>query len=99
MRQSRRRPGVLLCAMTVSFGLIVAACGSGDGGGTTDSTATDESTPTENTEVNDTLTAVTPGGDLVMAVEADTSSPWRPSEMVCAISCHMVARSVYDTLM
>ncbi len=99
LRQSRRRPGVLLGAVAVSFGLIASACGSGDGGGTTDTTATDESTPTDNTEVIDTLTAVTPGGDLVMAIEADTSSPWRPSEMVCAISCHMVARSVYDTLM
>ncbi|MEN9802552.1 MAG: hypothetical protein RLZ37_1677, partial [Actinomycetota bacterium] len=99
LRQSRRRPGVLLGAVAVSFGLIVAACGSGDGGGTTDTTATDESTPTDTAEVIDPLTAVTPGGDLVMAIEADTSSPWRPSEMVCAISCHQIARTVYDTLM
>jgi peptide/nickel transport system substrate-binding protein len=39
------------------------------------------------------------GGDLIMGVEADTSSPWRPAEMVCAISCHQVIRSVFDTLM
>ena len=41
----------------------------------------------------------TPGGSLVFGIEADTSSPWRPAEMVCAISCHQVARTVYDSLM
>jgi peptide/nickel transport system substrate-binding protein len=39
-----------------------------------------------------------PGGSLVMGIEADTSSPWRPSEMLCAISCHQVIRNIYDTL-
>lgn len=40
-----------------------------------------------------------PGGNLIVAVEGETSSPWRPSEMVCAISCHQVIRTIYDTLM
>ncbi|HEY5424054.1 MAG TPA: ABC transporter substrate-binding protein, partial [Ilumatobacteraceae bacterium] len=39
-----------------------------------------------------------PGGSLVMGIEADTSSPWRPSEMLCAISCHQVIRNIFDTL-
>ena len=39
-----------------------------------------------------------PGGNLVFAVEADTSSPWRPAEMLCAIACHTVIRNIYDTL-
>jgi len=38
------------------------------------------------------------GGSIVMGIEADTSSPWRPSEMLCAISCHQVIRNIYDTL-
>lgn len=39
-----------------------------------------------------------PGGRLVVGIEADTASPWTPSNMVCAISCYQVARSVYDQL-
>ena len=35
---------------------------------------------------------------MIFGVEADTSSPWRPSEMGCAISCYQVMSSVYDTL-
>ena len=38
------------------------------------------------------------GGSIVMGIEADTSSPWRPYEMLCAISCHQVIRNIYDTL-
>ena len=38
------------------------------------------------------------GGTLIFGVEADTSSPWRPAEMGCAISCYQVMSSVYDTL-
>ena len=38
------------------------------------------------------------GGSVVMGIEADTSSPWRPYEMLCAISCHHVIRNIYDTL-
>ncbi len=38
------------------------------------------------------------GGDLVMAIEADSSSPWRPAEVACAVSCHMIMRSVFDPL-
>ncbi len=38
------------------------------------------------------------GGSVVMGIEADTSSPWRPYEMLCAISCHQVIRNIYDTL-
>ncbi len=38
------------------------------------------------------------GGKLTMGVEADTANPWTPANMVCAVSCHQVARSVYDPL-
>jgi hypothetical protein len=39
------------------------------------------------------------GGSIVMGIEADTSSPWRPYEMLCAISCHQVIRNIYDGLL
>ncbi len=102
----RRRPGVLIGAIAVSFGLLAAACGgddggssSGGGGGDTTAAPSETTAPTPATQPPaDTETPV-PGGKLVMGVEADTSSPWTPSAMVCAISCHMVARTVYDTLM
>ena len=100
--RSRKRPGVLFGAVAVTIGLVAAACGGDDGGGgdSADTTAAAETTaPTETTDVIDPMTAVTPGGKLVMGIEADTSSPWRPAEMVCAISCHQTIRSIYDTLM
>ena len=61
--------------------------------GATEPPATNAPPPTAAPEV-----VPVPGGSLVMGVEADTSSPWRPSEMVCAISCHQVIRNIYDTL-
>jgi peptide/nickel transport system substrate-binding protein len=33
-----------------------------------------------------------------MGIEADTSSPWTPANVVCAVSCHQVIRSVFDPL-
>ncbi|MEN9805281.1 MAG: hypothetical protein RIS41_2128 [Actinomycetota bacterium] len=100
----RRRPGVLIGAIAVSFGLLAAACGGDDGGssssgGDTTAAPAETTAPTPATQPPaDTETPV-PGGKLVMGLEADTSSPWTPAAMVCAISCHMVARTVYDTLM
>src|SRR5262245_46135122 len=41
----------------------------------------------------------TPGGKVIMGIEADTSSPWMPAEMVCALSCHQIIKSVYDPML
>ncbi|MBI2168129.1 MAG: ABC transporter substrate-binding protein [Actinobacteria bacterium] len=38
------------------------------------------------------------GGKVVYGVEADTGNPWTPANAQMAISGHMVAKSVYDTL-
>ncbi len=102
----RHRSGRVLAALVLSAGLIGAACG-GDDDKKTDTTET----AAADTTVADTAVATTvpppttaaeeqpvPGGKLVFGVEADTSSPWRPSEMVCAISCHQVIRNIFDTL-
>jgi peptide/nickel transport system substrate-binding protein len=34
----------------------------------------------------------------VWGIEADTSNPWRPAEMVCAAGCYQVIGSIYDPL-
>lgn len=65
-------------------------------GEVTETTAGDVTTPS--TPSTEPAKQPKSGGNLVMGVEAETSSPWRPAEMVCAISCHQIARAVYDTL-
>ena len=102
---------VLALATLSAFGLVAAACGGGDGGsssGTTQGTSAPTVGGSEapsgstggGTEAPTTAAAATPtpGGSLVFGIEADTSSPWRPSEMVCATSCYQVIGSVYDPL-
>ena len=65
-----------------------------------ESTDTTVAAPTDTEAAPTTEAALEPvaGGSLVMGIEADTSSPWRPYEMLCAISCHQVIRNIYDTL-
>ncbi len=99
----RRKSGRVLAGLLLSIGLIGAACGG-------DSKKTD-TTEKPDTTVGNTDSATTlpppttaaeevpvPGGKLVFGVEADTSSPWKPAEMVCAISCHQIIRNIFDTL-
>jgi peptide/nickel transport system substrate-binding protein len=76
--------------------LIAAACsGSDDGGGEESggggADATAQGDPDE---------GATPvrGGSLTYAREAETSSPWTPSQMLCDTSCHQAIRGIYDTL-
>ena len=98
---SRRRPGRLLAALVISVGAIAAACGGDDNTSTQSTTGNTESTAAATTAPPPTTAAEeqpVPGGNVVMAIEADTSSPWRPSEMLCAIACHQVIRNIYDTL-
>ena len=110
---SRRRPGRLLAALAITAGLLGAACGGGDDeGSSTETTGGGEVTETTadgDTETTAAATTIPPptteagiepvaGGKVVMGIEADTSSPWRPAEMLCAISCHQVIRNIYDSL-
>jgi len=110
--QSRRKPGRLLAVLVISAGLIGAACG-GDDEGSTSTDASSPVSETTGPAGTDTTAAVAttapppttsaeilpvPGGKVVMGIEADTSSPWRPAEMVCAIGCYQVIRSIYDSL-
>jgi peptide/nickel transport system substrate-binding protein len=70
--------------------------------GTTAAPATEapgsEAPATEAPATTEPAEQPTPGGKVVMGIEADTASPWMPAEMLCAISCHQVIRSVYDPL-
>ena len=104
-RTGRLKPGRVLAALVLSAGLIGAACGGDDAktdtteavGADTTVAATDAATtlPPPTTAAEEVPVA---GGKLVFGIEADTSSPWRPAEMVCAISCHQVIRNIFDSL-
>ena len=95
----------MLAALVLCAGLIGAACGGDDAKTDTTETAGADTT------VADTAAATTvpppttaaeevpvPGGSVVFAIEADTSNPWRPSEILCAASCHQVLRNIFDSL-
>ncbi len=108
----RRRSFVIVSALA-ALGLVAAACGGGDSdSGTTAGTAgteapsVDSSAPaaseapsTDSAPATDAPAAEPQtGGTLVWGIEADSSNPWRPAEMVCATSCYQVTFSVYDPL-
>lgn len=97
-RISTRRWLRLLAAL-LGLAILAAACGNDDGG--------DDAAPDDADEQPDDGTGTTappdegepePGGTLVYGLEADTATPWTPQNAVCAISCHMVMRTVFDTL-
>lgn len=87
-------------ALLAAGSLVAAGCGGDDDDG--DDGSTDETTG----EVDGSTT--TPddgedlepqaGGTLIYGIEADSATAWTPQNTVCAISCHMVMRTVYDTL-
>lgn len=89
-----------LLAVFLGLTLIAAACGGDDD---TDESSSDESSDTseagtETSVENRDEGEPQYGGRLVYGVEADTSNPWTPQDAVCATSCHLVMRSIYDTL-
>lgn len=88
----RRRPRPLGTAVGALAGLalLASACA-----GQSDDTAA--ATTTSSVEVPAPPEPVR-GGELVFGVEADTGTPWTPAKSTCAVSCHAVMRSVYDTL-
>jgi peptide/nickel transport system substrate-binding protein len=106
-RPGRRHVVIKSGAVLLTLALVAGACSDDKKSDTTSAptTAAPETTtpgdtvPPETTPATDPLKTPVAGGSLVMGIEAETSSPWRPSEMICAISCHQVIRSVYDTLM
>jgi peptide/nickel transport system substrate-binding protein len=96
---SPTRRWLRLLALLLGLSMIAAACGDDDdgGGGTAAPDGEEEEETTSTTEAVDEGEPQ-PGGSLVYGLEADTATPWTPAKSVCAISCHMVMRSVYDPL-
>ena len=98
-RTMRRAKWLRLLALLAVIGLFAAACGggddsdsgSGDGGSEPDDRLAGSENPDEGAEP-------VIGGELTYALEANTSPNWVPQEMQCAISCHMIAHSIYDPL-
>jgi peptide/nickel transport system substrate-binding protein len=95
-RTSTRRWFRLL-ALLLGLSMIAAACGDDDDGGSAAPEGNGGGETTSTTEAEDEGEPQ-PGGSLVYGLEADTATPWTPAKSVCAISCHMVMRSVYDPL-
>ena len=86
-----------MLALLLGLALVAAACGGDDDDGTEGAGGDPDGEDTSTTEPVDEGEPV-PGGKLVYGLEADTATPWTPANSVCAISCHMVMRSVYDPL-
>jgi len=105
MGHTTTKSGRVLAALVLSVGLIAAACG-GDDAKTDTTEAAGGDTTVADTAAATTIPPPTtaaeevpvPGGSVVFAVEADTSNPWRPSEILCAISCHQILRNIFDSL-
>lgn len=96
LRQSRRRPGILLGVLAVSFGLIAASCGGNDSGSSGDSNGGPATEPAQQTQAP--VAEVVLGGTLVVGGEAEVTNPWLPAQMQCDSFCQMRARSFFDPL-
>src|SRR5687767_13641140 len=88
MRRTRSGGTTLLrlLALLTVLGLLAAACGGDEDKGAREFEQEDAGEPQR-------------GGTIVYGIEADTSQPWTPAQSLCAISCHQVFKSVYDSLM
>ncbi len=95
MRSQSTRRSTRLLALLLGLAMVAAACGGDDD--TTDNANPDEG-PTDSEPDESDAGDPVPGGKLTYGLEADTSTPWTPAKSVCAISCHMIMRSVFDTL-
>jgi peptide/nickel transport system substrate-binding protein len=93
---SARRWMLRMGALLLAFGLIAAACGGSDD--TSGGDAGDENPRGEESADPDDGTTPTRGGSLIFAREAETSSPWTPSAMICDVACHQAIKGIYDTL-
>ncbi len=93
---STRRWMLRMGALLLAFGLIAAACGGSDDGGSGGSA--EENARGEESGDPDDAAEPQRGGSLVFAREAETSSPWTPSAMICDVACHQAIKGIYDTL-
>jgi peptide/nickel transport system substrate-binding protein len=91
---STRRWMLRLFALLMAFGLVAVACGGSDDSGSSgggNERGESSADPDEGTEPQR-------GGSIIFAREAETSSPWTPSAMICDVACHQAIKGIYDTL-
>jgi peptide/nickel transport system substrate-binding protein len=79
-----------LLSLLVVMAFVAVACGGDDDD--------DGAAPSPEGAAEKDEGAPQPGGRLVYGREAETASPWTPQNAICDISCHMVMRTVFDTL-
>ena len=90
-----------LVAALLALSMVAAACGGGDDGGGGDGDGDGAGGVVSGEDQDDPDADLEPvrGGSLTFAREAETSSPWTPSSMVCDLACHQAISGIYDTLM
>jgi peptide/nickel transport system substrate-binding protein len=93
---SARRWMLRMGALLLAFGLIAAACGGSDDSGGDDASG-DNPRGEESSDPDDGAEPQR-GGSIIFAREAETSSPWTPSAMICDVACHQAIKGIYDTL-
>ena len=95
---TRLRPARFLTIVTALV-LTAAACG---GGGSSESSggngSSDDTVVLGQTEFEPDTAEPQYGGSVTYGIEADTSNPWTPQQVLCAISCSEILRSVYDPI-
>jgi peptide/nickel transport system substrate-binding protein len=87
-----------LGALLLAFGLVAAACSGSDDTSSPDDDNTGTSPRGEASADPDDGAEPQRGGSITFAREAETSSPWTPSAMICDVACHQAIKGIYDTL-
>ena len=83
-----------LVVLVAVSAMVSAACSSGGGDERARSGGSERRAGTSDCTFSDPAD----GGKVIFGVEADTGNPWTPANSNMAISGHMVAKAVYDTL-
>ena len=94
---ARLRPSRILPVL-IALVLVAGACG-GSGGDSSSSgsdNASDDTVVLGQTELEADTAEPQYGGSVTYGIEADTSNPWTPQQVLCAISCSEILRSIYD---
>jgi peptide/nickel transport system substrate-binding protein len=92
------RSAPTMAAVTlVTLGLLAAACG-GDNKATTTTSASPGQPSTSAGAATTVAQKPTPGGKLVVRVEAEVGNPWTPANMQCDSSCQTRARTFFEPL-
>ena len=94
---ARLRPSRLLPVL-IALALLAGACGGGGSGNESSGgdNASDDTVVVGQTDLQPDTAEPQYGGSVTYGIEADTSNPWTPQQVLCAISCSEILRSIYD---